>query len=197
MAVPIEIASPRPPTVQAALAHLPAGVEAGVVAEFGAGDTRGVVLWPALKDGGPLDDDLVGFVVRRGDDGTWRYVNSNFGLSHGQWDAFVSAIGAATPVTRTCGASPDDIAVLIPAHAAGFRSALAAGRGQEAMHHYEAITALFSLDVAVRDDFIPELLLKDAWVGSRWTCDTASCTWEGVAQLPLVPCGAGFVLTKP
>jgi hypothetical protein len=182
-------------------AAMPPGVEYDVLAEVRAGDVVGLVTWPAFRGGKLLDDDIVGFVFRRGADGSWVHVPPTLGLSHGQKDAFLAMIGPGPVITRSCGGTPDEIEREIPAQMAAFTAAVAVADTKAALAAHLKVSGYFDEPLALWQDSVTEMAIKGAFRPGSLACDRDRCVWtvspQERGEMALVPCGGGVVLGAP
>lgn len=185
------------------------GVSFGLVAEVVRASRRAAVVWPALKDGKILDDDIVAYVFeQRGKDG-WELVAGNLGLSGGKGaNKLAEALGGADQqrVVRPCGVPRAGLAGYLQQKAEAFHQAVEAGRPAEAMSAYEQLSRAFSFRKVAYDDMLPEMLIKKAFVDSPWkfepsddadTCPVEVQTKEGVRKgtLHFAACGGATVIS--
>jgi len=151
------------------------GIGVGVVAEVVREKRRAAVVWPAIKDGKILDDDIVAFVYEKSG-GEWKLVQGNIGLSAGQGANKLSeALGGADKqkVIRECGVERGELAAYLEEKAKAFREALAAGDAALAMQAYEELSRAFSFRLAAYDDMLPEMLINQAFEPA-WKLDLAA-----------------------
>ena len=185
------------------------GISFGLVAEVVRASRRAAVVWPAVKEGKILDDDIVAYVFeRRGKDG-WELVAGNLGLSGGGGaNKLAEALGGADQqrVVRPCGVPGDDLPGYLLQKAKVFQKALEDGKPEEAMVAYEELSRAFSFRKVAYDDMLPEMLIKGAFVDSPWkfqpiegkdTCPVEVETKDGVqkATLHFSACGGGTVIS--
>jgi hypothetical protein len=146
------------------------GVGFGLVAEVVREKRRAAVVWPAVKSGKILDDDIVAFVFEQAG-GEWKLVAGNIGLSGGPGANKLSeALGGADKqrVIRECGVDRDKLAVYLEEKGKGFKEALASGRVDEAVTAYEELTRAFSFRLVAYDDMLPEMLINEAFSDPPW-----------------------------
>jgi len=149
------------------------GIGFGVVAEVVREKRRAAVIWPAIKDGKILDDDIVAFVFERAG-GEWKLSEGNIGLSAGQGANKLSeALGGADKqkVIRECGVEREKLAAYLEEKGKAFKEALAAGDAALAVQAYEELTRAFSFRLVAYDDMLPEMLINQAFEPA-WKIDT-------------------------
>lgn len=195
---------------------------AAVPAEIALGDERIAVTWRAFRqDGRFVDNDIVGLRFRR-EAGGWRFMETGGGRQmSGAPDVTELMGGEGWKVIRTCGASLTDIPTMIPELASAFDDAFQAKGSDLALATYLAFTTAFSFEEVAYTHHLPNYLMKRVFIGSRWRCDEArgACVVEtvdttyddvdrdgtvrklsnkgGRVELPLEPCGDGWVLGAP
>jgi hypothetical protein len=182
------------------------GIGFGIVAEVVREKRRAAVVWPAIKDGKILDDDIVAFVYERAS-GEWKLAAGNIGLSAGQGANKLSeALGGADKqkVIRECGVERDKLAAYLEEKGKAFREALAAGDAALALQAYEELTRAFSFRLVAYDDMLPEMLINQAFEPA-WKIDTQAkglvpveATIKGKpvkGKLRLGSCGGGTVIS--
>ncbi len=182
------------------------GIGFGIVAEVVREKRRAAVVWPAIKDGKILDDDIIAFVYER-TGGDWRLAAGNIGLSSGQGANKLSeALGGADKqkVIRECGVERDKLAAYLEEKGKAFREALAAGDADSAVRAYEELTRAFSFRLAAYDDMLPEMLINQAFEPA-WKLDLSTkglvpvdATIKGKpvkGKLRLGSCGGGTVIS--
>jgi hypothetical protein len=151
------------------------GIGFGLVAEVVREKRRAAVIWPAIKDGKILDDDIVAFVYERSG-GEWKLAAGNIGLSSGQGANKLSeALGGADKqkVIRECGVDRDKLALYLEEKGKAFKEALAAGEAASAVQAYEELTRAFTFRLAAYDDMLPEMLINQAFEPA-WKIGTAA-----------------------
>jgi hypothetical protein len=151
------------------------GIGFGLVAEVVREKRRAAVVWPAIKDGKILDDDIVAFVYERAG-GEWKLSKGNIGLSAGQGANKLSeALGGADKqkVIRECGVDRDKLALYLEEKGKAFREALAAGDAASAVQAYEELTRAFTFRLVAYDDMLPEMLINQGFEPA-WKIGTAA-----------------------
>jgi hypothetical protein len=151
------------------------GIGFGVVAEVVREKRRAAVIWPAIKDGKILDDDIVAFVYERAG-GEWKLFKGNIGLSSGQGANKLSeALGGADKqkVIRECGVERDKLAGYLEDKGKTFKEALAAGDAASAVQAYEELTRAFAFRMVAYDDMLPEMLINQAFEPA-WKMDLSA-----------------------
>ena len=150
------------------------GIGFGLIAEVIREKRRAAVVWPAVKEGKILDDDIIAFVFEQ-TGGEWKLAAGNIGLSAGQGANKLSeALGGADKqkVIRECGVDRDKLAFYLEEKGKGFKEALAAGNADQAMKAYEELTRAFSFRLVAYDDMLPEMLINEAFSDPAWKMDT-------------------------
>lgn len=150
------------------------GIAFGLVAEVVRENRRAAIVWPAVKEGKILDDDIVAFIFERKEGEEWKLLADNIGLSAGQGANKLSeALGGADKqkVIRECGVDRDKLPSYLEDKGKGFKAALAAGSADEAVKAYEELTRAFSFRLVAYDDMLPEMLI-DAAFDPPWKIDT-------------------------
>lgn len=182
------------------------GIGFGLIAEVVREKRRAAVIWPAIKDGKILDDDIVAFVYERAG-GEWKLAKGNIGLSAGQGANKLSeALGGADKqkVIRECGVDRDKLALYLEEKGKAFREALAAGDAGLAVQAYEELTRAFTFRLVAYDDMLPEMLINQAFEPA-WKIDAKTkglvpveATIKGKpvkGKLRLGSCGGGTVIS--
>jgi hypothetical protein len=183
------------------------GIGFGLVAEVVREKRRAAVVWPAVKAGKILDDDIIAFVFERSG-GEWKLTADNIGLSVGQGANQLSeALGGADKqqVIRECGVDRDQLAIFLEEQGQGFVAALAAGKVEAVVKAYEELTRAFSFRLVAYDDLLPEMLINEAFSDPPWKMDTkvkglvpVETTVKGKTtkgKLRLGTCGGGTVIS--
>jgi hypothetical protein len=183
------------------------GIGFGLVAEVVREKRRAAVVWPAVKEGKILDDDIVAFVFEQ-TGGEWKLVAGNIGLSAGQGANKLSeALGGADKqkVIRECGVDRDKLPAYLEEKGKAFKEALAAGDADGAVKAYQELTRAFSFRLVAYNDMLPEMLINEAFSESPWKMDTKAKglvpvevtvkgkTTKGKARLGT--CGGGTVIS--
>jgi len=184
------------------------GIGFGLVAEVIRKKRRAAVVWPAIKEGKILDDDIIAFIFEQ-TGGEWKLIAGNIGLSAGQGANKLSeALGGADKqkVIRECGVDRDKLAFYLEEKGKGFKEALAAGNADEAMKAYEELTRAFSFRLVAYDDMLPEMLINQAFSEPAWKMDTKATGLVSVevsvkgktskGKLRLGTCGGGTVISE-
>ncbi len=185
------------------------GVAFGMVAEVVRADRRAAIVWPAVKDGKILDDDIVAFVFEREGEDRWELIAETGKLTGRDAASRLSeALGGADDqrVVRACGVGRDRLQAHLNEHGKAFRQGLAGGKADAAVEAYEEMTRAFSFSLAAYTEDIPEMLVNKEFE-TPWKIDTArkgnrvpfevqagDKTLKG--ELDLRPCGGGLVIGK-
>lgn len=183
------------------------GIGFGMVAEVVREKRRAAVVWPAIKEGKILDDDIVAFVFEQ-KGGEWKLLADGIGLSKGQGANKLSeALGGTDKqkVIRECGVDRDRLAFYLEEKGKAFKQALDAGSTEESMRAYEELTRAFSFRLAAYDDMLPEMLINEAFSDPAWKTGPpvqglvpVEVTVEGKTskgKLRLGTCGGGAVIS--
>jgi hypothetical protein len=202
--------APPPPTtlpLRTEVARELATIKFGMVAVLERGDRRAVVVWPAIRDGKILDDDIVAWVYVR-DGAGWRREKRDLGLSHGRGREKVEQAlgGAPEHIISRCGLGKNELAAHLERWPRAFADARARAADDEAINAYEELVRAFSLEAAAYSDMLPEILIAGAQgkLQMSWTCDESACQAQATsakgpetASFALQPCGDGWVLSPP
>jgi hypothetical protein len=172
--------APPPPTtlpLRTEVARELATIKFGMVAVLERGDRRAVVVWPAIRDGKILDDDIVAWVYVR-DGAGWRREKRDLGLSHGRGREKVEQAlgGAPEHIISRCGLGKNELAAHLERWPRAFADARARAADDEAQGKLQM----------------------------SWTCDESACQAQATsakgpetASFALQPCGDGWVLSPP
>ena len=147
------------------------GVAFGLVAEVVRENRRAAIVWPAIKDGKILDDDIVAYVFEKTKGEKWKLSAGNIGLSRGGGsEALSKALGGADKqrVVRKCGVPRDQLPAFLEEKGKAFKEALAGGKVPEALAAYQDLTRAFSYRLVAFDDMLPELLAGAVLADSPW-----------------------------
>ncbi|HUU01521.1 MAG TPA: HEAT repeat domain-containing protein [Myxococcota bacterium] len=184
------------------------GLAFGMIAEVVREDKRAAIVWPAVKGGKIVDDDIVAFVFEKKDE-KWKLSQGNLKMSVEDGPAkLTAALGGADKqrVVRPCGVAEGELADFLGEHGKQFKEALAAGKDGDAVRIYEELTWAFSFRLAAYDDALPEMLTKGAFGGPGWKLEiskdkksaTVSVQLGGKAQtgtVQLGKCGGGTIIS--
>ncbi len=184
------------------------GVAFGMIAEVKREGKRAAIVWPALKGGKIVDDDIVAFVFEK-KDGKWNLASGNMKMSDSDGPArLTAALGGADKqqVVRPCGVGEEMLADFIGEHGKKFTEALAAGKDSEAVGIYEELTRAFSFSLVAYNDALPEMLAKGVFGGEGWKLEISkdkksaamSVQLAGKTQtgrVQLGKCGGGMVIS--
>jgi hypothetical protein len=196
--------------VAALLAKEKPGVSFGLVAEVIREAQRAAVVWPAIREGKVLDDDVVAYVFTRQSDGSWVLAAGNLGLSKSDGaNELAKALGGADKqrVVFPCGMPRDQLFAQLNEQGCAFQKALAANKPDQAVAAYERLVQGFSFPLAVYNDMIPEGLAKGWFCENTFKVDPAcggdSCPLQTVGkdktesgQVVLRSCGTGVVISE-
>ncbi len=185
------------------------GVAFGIVAEVVREDKRAAIVWPAVKEGKILDDDLIAYVFEKKKD-KWILAQGNIGMSKSDGpNKLAEALGGADKqrVVRPCGVERDKLATFLEEKGKGFNEALAAGKADEVVKAFEELTRAFSFRLVAYDDMLPEMLINNAFADPAWKIEAAAgkksvkveITVKGKTQsgtLQLGNCGGGTVISN-
>ncbi len=184
------------------------GLAFGMIAEVVREDKRAAIVWPAIKGGKIVDDDIVAFVFEK-KDGKWKLSQGNLKMSGADGPAkLTAALGGADKqrVVRPCGVEEGKLADFLGERGKQFREALAAGKDGDAVRIYEELTRAFSFSLAAYNDALPEMLAKGAFGGPGWKLEISKdkksaavgMQLNGKAQtgsVQLGKCGAGTIIS--
>lgn len=179
------------------------GIVFGVAGEAVRGDRRAIIVWPALRDGQPLDDDMAAYVYRREGTG-WTLVQGNVAINRagGREELARHLGGEPAFIARPCGLPEGEMAGHLEKWARAWKDAVDGSRPAEAIAAYEQFARAFAWDQVAFDDLVPELLLG-IFRRSRWYCATKGCTAEvdlggrhQATTFAFESCGTGKVLGK-
>ena len=201
---------PRELALRAAVAEILAAEQPGVafalVAEVERGKRRAAIVWPGMKAGRVLDDDLVAWVFERRGEDDWRRLQQVGPLRSDAPVVLSEALGGAEEeqVVRPCGGGRNELAAHLAEHGAAFARAREAGDGAAAMRAFEELSRAFSFRLAAHGDRLTEMALKGAF-DQPWEIDTTDPgSWVPVVmrsgdgsvsgRLELRPCGGGVVI---
>jgi len=152
------------------------GVSFGMIAEVVREDRRAAIVWPAIKEGKVIDDDIVAFVFERKGK-KWHAVSENLLMSgSGAANKLAEALGGADKqrVIRKCGVDKKDLETYLNGRAKSFSEALDAGDAARAIKAFEEMTQAYSFRLVAFDDMLPELLIKKSLVDSPWNIEPAA-----------------------
>ncbi len=201
---------PRELALRAAVAEVLAAEQPGVafalIAEVERGKRRAAIVWPGMKAGRVLDDDLVAWVFERRGEDDWRRLQQVGPLRSDAPVVLSEALGGADGqrVVRPCGVAREKLAAYLAEHGAAFAGAREAGEGAAAMRAFEKLSRAFSFGLAAHGDRLTEMALKGTF-DQPWEIDTADAgSWVPVVmrsgdesvsgRLELRPCGGGLVI---
>jgi hypothetical protein len=204
------VEAPRELELRGAVAEILAAEQPGVafalVAEVERGKRRAAIVWPGMKAGRVLDDDLVAWVFERRGEDDWRRLQQVGPLRSDAPVVLSEALGGADDqqVVRPCGVAREELASYLAEHGAAFARAREAGDGAAAMRAFEQLSRAFSFGLVAHGDQLTEMALKGAF-DQPWQIDTADpgarvpvvmrAGDESVSgRLELRPCGGGVVI---
>ncbi|MBW1809952.1 MAG: HEAT repeat domain-containing protein [Deltaproteobacteria bacterium] len=185
------------------------GVAFGIVAEVVREDKRAAIVWPVLKEGKIIDDDLIAYVFEKKKD-KWILAQGNIGMSKSDGpNKLAKALGGADKqrVVRPCGVERDKLASFLEDKGKGFSEALAAGKADDVIKAFEELTRAFSFRLVAYDDMLPEMLINNAFSDPAWKIEASpekksvkvEISVKGKAQsgtLQLGTCGGGTVISN-
>jgi hypothetical protein len=186
------------------------GVAFGLVAEVVRENRRAAIVWPAIKDGKIIDDDIVAYVFEKTKGQDWKLVKGNIGVKGSEGpNKLAEALGGADKqrVVRQCGMAREKLAAFMEEQAKAFTEALAADKPADAMAAYEALTRVFSYRLVAYDDMLPELLASGTLGKNPWKFTPVEgqnvveveLNLKGEikkGKLRLGPCGGGWVIAE-
>ncbi|MBN2493342.1 MAG: HEAT repeat domain-containing protein [Deltaproteobacteria bacterium] len=183
------------------------GVSFGLIAEVIREKRRAALVWPGLKAGEILDDDVVAMVFERRQDG-WKML-AEHGPLRGADAAgkLAEALGGADKqrVVRPCGVAQNELAAHLARWGASFAQARKDKQDARAMEAYEQLSRVFGYSLVAFDDALVEMLAHGAF-DRPWRIDCGQGTDcraeiqgpEGEAAkriaIRLRPCGQGMVI---
>jgi hypothetical protein len=152
------------------------GISFGLIAEVARESKRAAIVWPAIKEGKVIDDDIVAYVFERKDGKDWTLSQADIGLSVKEGpNRLADALGGADKqrVVKPCGVAKNDLGSYMSNQAKLFKEALNNGKADEAVLAYEELTKAFSFRLAAYDDAIPEMLINEIIINPSWKMTVA------------------------